>query len=571
VSAATTSCRRGANHGETTPTEQRQDEAARITDVAKSRITYLLERVHAVRNLLGEPKPEEERWTSEDVADVTLEIASFLREALDVPALERELVASSQIDAKSLIEVTEWFESVGQQTPPPFGMRFHDGEDFDWQRCMKRLRDLLGGLTQAERLEAVEVGLRLGMVGDPAIASMLMALDADHELRERVRAKMLEKLGLLPDDDAFAFWARMRGEVDPSHECHIPIDPAIVPNAFFDLGTVATARDKIATYLTKVRPLLVRKVREHGPAAIPAGGAGVVSILAWKASPTTRTWSPTDRMMVRTLCRLACCWGRTGSDLADALGVQVGGYFVGRRGEQEAKRALDGHRGSRTPSPVRILTELEKLLRVAEQRAPHESGSVERALRAYKLGLEAMAQDIRREFTSKKELRLQREMCRFLVERDVRAYGTRFGQSEVDLRADDPLGAVVIEAKVLKSALSEKDMNRWLTQLGSYLDQEHLAFRGVLVLYNFSPTPIFCPAETIRFRFLLLAINICSESPSRRTWNVEVEATTEGPAIVHVHRTGEPIGVRSPARPSKKKSVASTKPAAPRTRPRKRS
>ncbi len=219
---------------------------------------------------------------------------------------------------------------------------------------------------------------------------------------------------------------------------------------------------------------------------------------------------------------------------------------------------------------MRILTELEKLLRVAEQRTPHESGSVERALRAYKLGLEAMAEDVRSEFAGKNELRLQREMCRFLVERDVRAFGTKFGRSEVDLRADDPLGAAVIETKVLRSAPSERDINRWLTQLGSYLDQEHLAFRGVLVLYNFSPTPIFCPAQTLRFRFLLLTINLCSESPSRRAWNVEIEATTEGPAIVHVHRTGEPNGALSPAR-SPKKGVASTKPAAPRTKPRKRS
>lgn len=86
---------------------------------------------------------------------------------------------------------------------------------------------------------------------------------------------------------------------------------------------------------------------------------------------------------------------------------------------------------------------------MADQRSIIQEGSVERAVRNYKLGLEVMAQDIRAEFVKKSELRLQREMCRFLVERDIRAYGTKFGWSEVDLRADDPLGAVVIETKLL--------------------------------------------------------------------------------------------------------------------------
>jgi hypothetical protein len=86
----------------------------------------------------------------------------------------------------------------------------------------------------------------------------------------------------------------------------------------------------------------------------------------------------------------------------------------------------------------------------------------------------------------------------------------------VDVRADDVLGAVVIETKLLKSAPSERDINRWLTQLGSYLDQEHLALRGVLVLYNFSPTAIICPITTIRFRYLVLAINLCPQTPSKR-------------------------------------------------------
>jgi len=420
---------------------------------------------------------------------------------------------------------------------------------------LRRIQELVAGLDNAHGLEEIEVGLRLAFVGDAAFTRLLMALSPEHELRTRLAAKLEEKLALLKDDQAMALWAAFRREVDPSTEGHIDTDPSIVANDFFDLGGIDTARPKLARYLATVRPLLVRRMFEKN-ASVPGGNVGIASILSWTAHPSTRTWSPTDRVMIRALCRVALCWDQLGGrdrkgELAEALGVPVGGYFVGGRGEQEAKRSFDV-RGSKTPAPVRILTELSKLLSIADQRSVTQEGSVERILRAYKLGLEVMAQDIREEFVEKGELRLQREMCRFLVERSIRAYGTKFGWSEVDLRADDVLGAVVIETKVLRStAPSERDINRWLTQLGSYLDQEHLALRGVLVLYNFSPTAILCPTTTIRFRYLILSINLCPDSPSKREASIEIAPTTDGSEVIRVHKFGE---VESPTKQQRRRA-----------------
>jgi hypothetical protein len=523
-----------------------------MAPVPKSHVAYLLERINAVVTARSPEAAPDQYWNTEDLSDVSLEAAAFLRSALNVPALERELVSRSQVDAKALAEVTDWFSSIAQETPPPFAMTFPDGATFGWEYQLERIKELVSGLEKAHGLEEIEVGLRLAFVGDGAFSKLLMALDAEHELRARLMVKLKEKLTLLTDDQALAFWAALRREVDPSSSLHIEIDPTVASNDFFDLGGIETARSKAARYLATVQPLLVRKMFEKG-ASVPGGNPGIASVLAWTARPSTRTWSPTDRAMIRALCRVALCWeqiagrDRTG-DLADALGVQVGGYFVGGRGEQEAKRSLDV-RGTKTPPPARILTELSKLLGIADQRSVSQEGSVERMLRAYKLGLEVVAQDIHEEFALKNELRLQREMCRFLVERSIRAYGTKFGWSEVDLRADDVLGAVVIETKVLKSAApSERDINRWLTQLGSYLDQEHLALRGVLVLYNFSPTPIICPTATIRFRYLILSINVCPNSPSNRTASIEIVPTTEGSEIIRVHRFGEPGPKRRPGR-----------------------
>jgi len=516
--------------------------------VSRTPTTYLLGRIEVLTETL---KSAESPWNEEDLEDVAREALEFLRDALDIPRLEKELAARSRIDRETLTEVTDWFAAVEAEVPPAFGMTFPDGTSFDWSGRMQRLRELLGGLVQAEGLEEFEVVLRLSLVGDPCFASMLMALAPDHAVRARLELKLREKLSLLPDDQALGLWAGLRAEVDPSAEVHIAIDPSVVSPDFFDLGDAGTARDKIATYLAKVRPLLVRKTFEGGSTHIPAGQTGIATILSWTAVPSTRAWATTDRVIIRALGRIALCWPGSKTDLAEVLGVQPDGYFVGGRAPQEAKRSL-GVLGNKNPTPTRILVDLATLLRIAEQRAIQQVAPVERALRAYKLGLEVMAQDVRDDLASKDELRLQREMCRFLVERDVRAYGTKFGWSEVDVRADDSLGAVVIEAKLLKKPPSERDINRWLTQLGSYMDQEHLALRGVLVLYNFSDAAILCPVETIRFRFLLLAINLCPASPSKRTASIEVQPTASGEEVIRVHRLGE---VTAKRRRSKKGST----------------
>lgn len=322
-------------------TDARSDhlgDRVRCGAVPKSQIAYLVERVRAVVEVLKTP---EESWNAEDLSDVCLEAAAFLREALGVPALERELASRSQIDIATLSEVTSWFAAVEQEAPRQYGMTFPDGTTYDWPGRIERLQTLIGGITQSEGLEEIEVVLRLGLVGDAAFASMLMALDADHPLRARLEQKLAEKLGLLQDDQALAFWAGLRREVDPSSEWSIALDPAVAPSDFFDLGDATSARTKISAYLARVRPLLVRKMFEKGNTTVPAGNLGIASILAWTARPSTRTWSPTDRAMIRALCRFVSCWrhvrgGDRLTELAEALGVQVGGYFIGGRGEQEA-------------------------------------------------------------------------------------------------------------------------------------------------------------------------------------------------------------------------------------------
>ncbi|HVJ90250.1 MAG TPA: hypothetical protein VM580_10640 [Labilithrix sp.] len=65
------------------------------------------------------------------------------------------------------------------------------------------------------------------------------------------------------------------------------------------------------------------------------------------------------------------------------------------------------------------------------------------------------------------------------------------------------------------------------------MDQEHRAARGALVLYNFTSVPIFAPKETLLYRYLVVVVNLCTESPSKRAGSIELsEGDAENPLRV---------------------------------------
>lgn len=174
-----------------------------------------------------------------------------------------------------------------------------------------------------------------------------------------------------------------------------------------------------------------------------------------------------------------------------------------------------------------MLAELETLLRVSdEMHAP--TTPLETVLRSFKLGLEVMAREVARDLRGKNEVALQRLLCRFLVERGFHAFGTKFGWSEADLQVEDVFGALVIEAKLARRPPASALIVKWLSQLKSYMDQSPMKQRGALVVFNFSAVPIVAPPQFIHARHLILPINICSVSPSKRTECIDIAAAPAG-------------------------------------------
>src|SRR5262249_12620045 len=128
----------------------------------------------------------------------------------------------------------------------------------------------------------------------------------------------------------------------------------------------------------------------------------------------------------------------------------------------------------------------------------------------------------------------QRLACRFFVERGLRAFGTKFGWSQVDIHVEDVFQSLVIETKKFATPPSENVVVGWVSQLKSYMDQTPVKHRGALVLLNFSGTPIFSPHEFLHSRFFVLPINLCTSSPSRRWDHIDIRPAEDKTSVVEV-------------------------------------
>jgi hypothetical protein len=76
----------------------------------------------------------------------------------------------------------------------------------------------------------------------------------------------------------------------------------------------------------------------------------------------------------------------------------------------------------------------------------------------------------------------------------------------------------------------------WFAQLQRYMDQEPLRNRGLLLIFNFHPTPIVAPSGYIHGRYLVLVINLCQQSASRTTDSIVIEESSDESIFLRVRR-----------------------------------
>jgi len=507
----------------------------------------LLSRIAAHAAAASRPDP----WRKEDLQDLVLNTLATVRSHLRFSHAERVLVAQAKIDAPALRAAVAIFDRLDSS-------RFDlpSALVFDPRQRIRELEELIDSVAQAERLHELEVGLRLELAGDAWFDFLLCGLADLSDVSPQLEELLMPKLHLLSDEDAIAVWTRLASESDPEGNriSRIERSDEVVAADFYAIGSAQEARAKTARYITNVRPRLERRMLLAGVTRFPTG-LGIAKVLSWTASVASEDISELERQAIRAVARVAACCKRLGIDstlVASAARLSPGGYSLSGRGFAGAERGMP--EGGGEPEPA-LLFELEGLLR-AYQDVHAAPSPIENVLRHFKLGLEVAAPDERAQLSRRNEVALQRILCRFLVERGFRAVGTKFGSSEADLHVEDALHTLVVEAKLVTEAPSARNVNKWLSQLKSYMDQGPINQTGSLVLFNFGRVPIFAPQHFIRARHMILPINLGSESPSRRREFVDIEdVSADSDEMVRVFRnSAEARGEdRRRSRPSPKR------------------
>jgi hypothetical protein len=486
------------------------------------------------------------KWFRQDVEELTADLVRLANSRIRFAEVEAALAAAAKQDVKALRAATDLFRNIDPG-------QFIVDERFGGKPpaySIERLDSLVEDLRSPEDLEELEILLRLDMRGDRAFDLLLCTLRDVSLVADGLRQLLLPKAHLLTEEQVLKLWEHMLAESDSTAELRLERDPSVVPETFFAMPSLPVARERLVDYRVSIRPRLEQAMVLKGARLLPILPVGVARMLAWENAASTREPSRIEQRALRTLARIAVCADRLGTwndeTLSGAASVPKTGLCLHGRLYQDAKRHAD-------PSTDRvhqqILDELEHLLGIAQE-LHAEPTPLEIALRAFKLGLEVQGPDIRDGLRLKNELALQRQLCRFLVERDVRAFGTKFGNAELDVLAEDAFATLLVEVKRFDSVPSPGALNLWAAQLLSYMDQAPRHHRGVLVLFNFSSTTITGPLVFTRGRMLVLPINVCAASPSNRRGCVAIEpAPDDSEDMIRVTRP-----VRTPDRSKKRLS-----------------
>ncbi len=277
----------------------------------------------------------------------------------------------------------------------------------------------------------------------------------------------------------------------------------------------------------------------NGLTTVPAGLPGIARILGLAES--AESVSNLDIAIVR-LCskivainqKLTCL---EPSDLARSVGSDPSSIIFNGEFYQDFDEFLG--KANRNNLFELLLLNSRRLFEFSKESTISNS-SVALNLWNYKLGQEIIAPDQTSDILNgkKNELKLQKELSKFLVERGILSFGRTFGRSQIDLYTKiGPKNELVIEVKVYKKSPTESIIRSHVTQLLSYMDQT-LQAQGVLVLYNCTNDLIIAPRCWLKGRIWILAINIGSAPPSGRNRSLVIRDSKDSKELFLIIENG---------------------------------
>jgi hypothetical protein len=348
------------------------------------------------------------------------------------------------------------------------------------------------------------------------------------------------KLDLLEVKQLVLVWTLLQREFDPERDARLEKVNSILPNDFLKYDDEASSRNKLAEYVVSIKPRLMLALQGRGISGYPVEVPELARILTWKSTAAADRPSMADVRLATALRRVTWLsnklFDRAPEDIIAVLNVDGSSLLIQTPTNVSSRI---------TPSLSLLFYELRKICRLLQSRSPAES-DIAFCVRRYKLGLEIMAPDVISDIKKKDELRLQKDLARFLIERGFFVVGTKSGRSESDLISWEGPRLHILEVKLLRphSSITPAVIEHAFAQLASYMDQHPSTPYGLLVIYNLTDIQINAPDRWMRDRYLVVAINLQARSPSGRQAALDIiEGKTD--KSVEVLSIGDPRGTRS--------------------------
>lgn len=469
---------------------------------------------------------------SQDVKSLIAQVVSQIARNVDINDLESRLTTLSSLDMNDLrllIEkakiIAASCEAIDLQT-----------RSIDPAQSIMELERFVSDIgPKAPLLKAEEVVLRIDLAGSHILDEILFCAAASHKPVDGIKDMVRRKLKKVDEDVINVIWSRIVGEFDEARGSQPMVrDETVMSEGFLRGEDIDRTREKIAEYIVELKPGLIVSMFKNSIFQYPAEVPGSLRIIASIDAELVLSIEDWEIMLAKSISRLACIWHdvlyQDSKDIARVLGISKDGRLLNGPDYKETEKHI---------SPTNIkqshqlaFLELRKLLHIADSIVSTDS-PVERVLWQYKLGLEVMTPEITEDIEKKRELLLQKELCKFLIEHGIYAVGTQFGRSQTDLSIEGTMDSYIVETKVYRKTdrLSERSLRKDLSQLQSYMDQCPRKNRGILAIYNMTDCLLEKPRTWLHQKFWILPINLQSQPPSGRDKTMTVEESDDGSLI----------------------------------------
>lgn len=466
----------------------------------------------------------------EDGRSLIRAILTEARTRTDIPGLIRRVVAEAHHDVAALNKLGQMLDALVNKLKATDQVAVDDAaKDLSW------LDTFLG---DEKKFPRHEIGLRFELAIDPAVVRLL-ELAARRKIDTSDLKNLVEaKLQKVPPLDIARLWSNVmrefRGKKDWAYIKQYDDLPAA---DFFDASDNDAVIARLAEYAVSIRPALVNRMVDEGTSRFPMHPIPIAKLCGIRDNEEVYELTDPEREFYRALCRSFVLWDKYLRAMPDEFLRNIGLAHDSKIKSTVDVEEYQEHWKTVTDEPEAMFLTLTRLLS-SMRYAVSNTATVESALRAYRLSLEAAVPESKDEIVEllKKgdEPALQRHLARFLIERGIHAVGTKFGNSQTDLVITESGSDYVVEAKVYREdeRPTGANVSGHLQQLSRYMTQSERFPHGVLALFNFSDRPIRADSVWLRERFWILPINLCSVPPSETKTTLRITPTSSSDAFI---------------------------------------